>query len=103
MRAVARDLKVINDSLGHESGDRLLQSMATFLRQFFRAGDRIFRVGGDEFSVLLPSTNVAEAEAIGARLGFASKRSTRRAGYRCIAPPGRPSSSARRCGRRALP
>jgi diguanylate cyclase (GGDEF)-like protein len=66
-------LKIVNDSLGHEAGDRLLQSMAVFLRQFFRAGDRIFRVGGDEFSVLLPSTDATEAEAICTRLGIGLK------------------------------
>jgi diguanylate cyclase (GGDEF)-like protein/PAS domain S-box-containing protein len=61
-------LKDVNDNLGHESGDRLLQTMAAFLRQFFRGGDRIFRVGGDEFATLLPSTIAAEAQAVGERL-----------------------------------
>ena len=65
------DLKEVNDSLGHAAGDRLLQTMGLFLKQFFRAGDRIFRLGGDEFSVLLPATAAAEADAIGARLGAA--------------------------------
>lgn len=61
-------LKAVNDGLGHESGDRLLQTMAGFLRQFFRGGDRVFRLGGDEFAALLPSTDAAEAEAICNRL-----------------------------------
>jgi diguanylate cyclase (GGDEF)-like protein/PAS domain S-box-containing protein len=61
-------LKLVNDSLGHDSGDRLIQAMAAFLRQFFRGGDRIFRVGGDEFATLLPSTTTTEAEAVARRL-----------------------------------
>jgi diguanylate cyclase (GGDEF)-like protein/PAS domain S-box-containing protein len=61
-------LKAVNDSLGHAAGDALLQAMATFLRQFFRGGDRVFRTGGDEFATLLPLTTAAEAEAVARRL-----------------------------------
>lgn len=61
-------LKTVNDSLGHASGDRLLETMAQFLRQFFRGGDRVFRVGGDEFATLLPSTTGEEAQAVARRL-----------------------------------
>ena len=61
-------LKVVNDTLGHDSGDRLLQTMARFLRQFFRGGDRVFRLGGDEFAALLPSTTAEEAAAVARRL-----------------------------------
>ncbi len=61
-------LKAVNDSLGHDSGDRLLQAMAAFLRQFFRGGDRLFRLGGDEFAALLPSTTAEEAEAVARRV-----------------------------------
>jgi diguanylate cyclase (GGDEF)-like protein len=42
--------------------------MASFLSQFFRAGDRVIRQGGDEFVVLLPATGADEAERIRARL-----------------------------------
>jgi diguanylate cyclase (GGDEF)-like protein/PAS domain S-box-containing protein len=61
-------LKAVNDSLGHASGDQLLQTMAVFLRQFFRAGDRVYRLGGDEFATLLPSTTADEAAAVVTRL-----------------------------------
>jgi diguanylate cyclase len=47
------DFKVINDSLGHEVGDRLLQAVADRLNASRRDGDVICRVGGDEFAIIL--------------------------------------------------
>ena len=49
------DFKVINDSLGHEIGDRLLQAVAERLSARRRDGDSICRVGGDEFALILAS------------------------------------------------
>ena len=47
------DLKRINDSLGHEAGDRALLDAANVLRKTFRESDIIARLGGDEFAVLV--------------------------------------------------
>jgi diguanylate cyclase (GGDEF)-like protein/PAS domain S-box-containing protein len=61
-------LKAINDSLGHSAGDAMICKAAAFFRESFRSEDIIARIGGDEFSVLLPHTTQAEVAEIVARL-----------------------------------
>ncbi len=50
------DLKSVNDRLGHQAGDERLRALATAIRAIQRAGDSAFRVGGDEFAVVLSGT-----------------------------------------------
>jgi diguanylate cyclase (GGDEF)-like protein len=48
--------KAINDTLGHEAGDRVLQYVSRFLQRHIREADYVFRWGGDEFLVLITCT-----------------------------------------------
>ena len=59
--------KHINDSLGHSTGDKLLQSVAERLLDCVRTPDTVSRQGGDEFVILLPEVKHAEDVAIAAR------------------------------------
>ena len=60
--------KQVNDRYGHDVGDEVLKNFANVLRAGVRQEDTIGRLGGEEFSVLLPETSLAKAVALGGRL-----------------------------------
>ncbi len=57
------DLKIVNDTLGHATGDQLLRMMAERITGSLRKEDTVARVGGDEFTVLVPFLGSEEAAA----------------------------------------
>lgn len=58
----------INETYGHDAGDRLIAAVAPAIRDTFRDTDILARIGGDEFSFLLPRTTSEEAVALCNRL-----------------------------------
>jgi diguanylate cyclase (GGDEF)-like protein len=57
-------LKEVNDHHGHLQGDQILQLAAATLRKTLRASDFAFRIGGDEFALLLPQTDSEQATTL---------------------------------------
>jgi diguanylate cyclase (GGDEF)-like protein len=62
----ADNLKGVNDRLGHDAGDRMLQALVDRLAASLRSSERIYRIGGDEFAAIVPA---ADLEGLSARLG----------------------------------
>jgi diguanylate cyclase (GGDEF)-like protein len=64
------NFKYYNDTYGHDVGDAVLKTVAEYLAGTIRATDIVSRYGGDEFIVLLPSTDIEGAEKIAGRIIF---------------------------------
>jgi len=62
------NFKVVNDTLGHDAGDRLLLAVADILRNAVRENDVLVRFGGDEFVIILLDCSVPDAIRIGENL-----------------------------------
>jgi diguanylate cyclase (GGDEF)-like protein len=60
--------KAVNDTYGHATGDAVLQDVAYMLRKQLRAFDLAYRIGGEEFLVLLPGADIAQTAAMAERL-----------------------------------
>lgn len=60
--------KEVNDMHGHPRGDEVLRAAASTLKKALRTSDSAFRIGGDEFAVLLPQTDAAQALALSHRI-----------------------------------
>ncbi|MGE5404128.1 MAG: diguanylate cyclase [Candidatus Saccharibacteria bacterium] len=61
-------LKLINDTMGHHAGDKLLASAANVIKECFRDSDVVARIGGDEFAVLLPNSPASVVEKACSRI-----------------------------------
>ncbi len=61
--------KEVNDKHGHPRGDEVLRAAATTLKKALRTSDSAFRIGGDEFALLLPQTDSFQASGLSRRIG----------------------------------
>lgn len=87
--------KRINDTYGHQTGDQVLHSFARAVASSLREGDTLYRYGGEEFAVILPSTGLTGATKAAARIvavvagrsiqvGASAVRMTASAGVACL-------------------
>src|SRR5207245_3602374 len=60
--------KEVNDKHGHPRGDEVLRAAAATLKKALRTSDSAFRIGGDEFALLLPQTDSDQAQALSRRV-----------------------------------
>ena len=68
------DMKKLNDTYGHQAGDRALRELAALLRDSCRETDIVARYGGDEFVVLMPATDEKGAERVALKVDEAIAR-----------------------------
>jgi diguanylate cyclase (GGDEF)-like protein len=66
--------KVVNDTYGHQTGDLVLQQLGSLCRETLREIDRVGRIGGEEFAVILPHTDGVRALEVAERLRQAVAR-----------------------------
>lgn len=62
------DFKGVNDALGHQAGDRFLESIGRAIVGAGRETDHVFRYGGDEFALILPGTGPMDARSVAERV-----------------------------------
>ena len=76
--------KIINDTLGHEAGDQLLQEISARFQQELRAVDIVARLGGDEFVILIEEvSDVSQVAAVAQKILFAARKPIVLIGQEC--------------------
>ncbi len=81
-----RGLKRVNDRLGHQAGDALLRTTASAIRSTVRTTDLAFRIGGDEFAVILPDTHSGGAALVAQAMVQEVERAVVRIGHEEVSP-----------------
>ncbi len=66
--------KKVNDQYGHNAGDKVLINLVQVLKSYLRKSDLIFRIGGEEFLVLLSDTSIKKAELVAEQLRVAVEK-----------------------------
>ena len=66
--------KSVNDTYGHDMGDRVLKHIATVLKESFRSGDFICRIGGDEFATIMVNSGPQFTELIRGKINHINER-----------------------------
>jgi diguanylate cyclase (GGDEF)-like protein len=66
--------KALNDAHGHAAGDAALEQIGAVLRSGLRRADAAYRIGGDEFALILPETSAADAAGVAGRVSDAMSR-----------------------------
>ncbi|MGC5017582.1 diguanylate cyclase [Micromonospora sp. DT47] len=95
--------KTVNDTYGHQAGDRLLVSLARALEGALRHGDELYRTGGDEFVAVIEVSRPEEAVRIAERLTEAARRTGRTISVGVALPhPGEPAEVTLRRADQAL-
>lgn len=95
--------KAVNDTYGHQAGDRVLVELARALEAALRHGDELYRVGGDEFVAVLEVSRPEEAVRIAERLAQAARDTGRTISVGVALPqPGESSESTMRRADQAL-
>ncbi len=64
----ADDFKILNDQHGHLAGDKVLYFLAQSIKSVIRAGDKVYRYGGEEFSVILNRCDQEQAFAVAEKI-----------------------------------
>ncbi|WBB78807.1 diguanylate cyclase [Micromonospora sp. WMMD882] len=95
--------KSVNDTYGHQAGDRVLVTLARALQAALRQGDELYRVGGDEFVAVIEVSRPDEAVRIAGRLAQAARETGRTISVGVALPqPGESSESTLRRADQAL-
>ena len=76
--------KSINDRFGHDAGDQVLEHFAAVARASTRPGDRLFRMGGEEFCFLLPGLKASDARVVAERIRLHFAESSAQVGGQTI-------------------
>ncbi len=74
-------LKVINDTYGHEMGDKAIVSMANVIKSALRSNDVVGRIGGDEFAAVAAGIKMNQSRALRRRIKKLCEQETRKNKY----------------------